>query len=789
MADNKVQFIIEAIDKATKPIKDIEKTISSKFWDIQKWFTWFNKEAIMSSESMNTLKTTWTLVWGALAWLWFYAIKMAWDIEQTNIAFQNLYWGAEKANEILNQISDFAAKTPFEFPELADVTLKLKQIAWVTDQELIPTLTALWDLASSQWKWISQTVEAYNDAIVWEFERLKEFWIRAEQNWDKVKLTFKWQTVEVHKTKEAIWWYLQELWWMEWIVGWMEKQSKTLNWRLSTLKDTFNQILLSVIWVSKSWEIIEWGFFDKVSKWIWELQILIETNKKDIQVFVNIVSTALLWVIKVIWFLVESYYNLWSALWYIVAQTQIFITKIPQYWQELKQTTETKFLEISEIIWKWILDLIQDAKQWWSNLLNMFVEWLSEWIKIVEWKIIEIAQSIKDYLWFGSPTKKWPNSDSDKRMPNLIKMMTDWLSKWYTDIDKASAKLASAIYNQLWTWPWLSSIKDYLNTLQSSIKDTYWSLNDVVDTQKDKLYSLRDWYSELKNKLKEIWSEWVKDLKKIEDQLISQEQKIKNITWEWKLSVAERALELEWQLWDLKKEQSTEENQAKIIALQEELKLAEAYAWNEAIEQQRIENAKNETQVIIDRINQKLSEAEIERQEIQKTLNFKKISIEQEKELIVWLMKEKELIIQSELITYKNLIQSKQDLDNNYFNLFEARIIKQTISVEWLIEKLKKINTLTAWPNEMTTWISWARATWWPVNWWNSYLVWEKWPEIFTPISSWNITPNNKINWWNTININLGWVVIQKEADENRLIEKLKKTLINEVKLYNIWIS
>jgi hypothetical protein len=50
------------------------------------------------------------------------------------------------------------------------------------------------------------------------------------------------------------------------------------------------------------------------------------------------------------------------------------VNKIPQLWEQLKQATETKFLEISEIIGKWILDLIQEAKQWGVNLINMLAD-------------------------------------------------------------------------------------------------------------------------------------------------------------------------------------------------------------------------------------------------------------------------------------------------------------------------------------------------------------------------------------------------------------------------------
>jgi len=111
----------------------------------------------------------------------------------------------------MGQLSEFAKKTPFEFGELTDVALKLKNVAGIGDEELIPMLTSLGDIAASQAKPISQIVEAYNDAITGEFERLKEFGIKARQEGDNVTFTFKGQEQTVKKTSESIGEYLQSI--------------------------------------------------------------------------------------------------------------------------------------------------------------------------------------------------------------------------------------------------------------------------------------------------------------------------------------------------------------------------------------------------------------------------------------------------------------------------------------------------------------------------------------------------------------------------------------------------
>lgn len=83
--------------------------------------------------------------------------------------------------------------------------------------------------------------------------------------------------------------------------------------------------------------------------------------------------------------------------------------------------------------------------------------------------------------------------------------------------------------------------------------------------------------------------------------------------------------------------------------------------------------------------------------------------------------------------------------------------------------------------------VTWARELWWPVSANKTYLVWERWPELFTPATSWRI--NNQTWWYWNITINMWWVVVNNEADENRLIEKMKRVLIRETQLFNNWIA
>ena len=74
-----------------------------------------------------------------------------------------------------------------------------------------------------------------------------------------------------------------------------------------------------------------------------------------------------------------------------------------------------------------------------------------------------------------------------------------------------------------------------------------------------------------------------------------------------------------------------------------------------------------------------------------------------------------------------------------------------------------------------------ARANGWPVRAWTSYLVGERWPELFTASRSGQIVPN----WWWGIDMS-GWTLnVSNEADEDRLVNKIKQVLSRETRDFN----
>lgn len=274
MQDNNIKILIEAVDKATAPIKKMNKSIADSM-------NWIMEKARGAS----------LVVGGLFAGIATYGIDSARQVESVSVAFENLYGDSKKAGDMMKKLTDFSAKTPFEFGEVSSMALKLKNVAGVGDDELIPMLTKLGDIASSQGKTLEMSVEAFNDAITGEFERLKEFGIVAKQNWDKVALTFRGQTVEVAKTKEWISQYLQKIWEMQGIAWGMEKQSATLGGQLSTLKDNIAWVTREFIWMNAEWKVVEWSLYATITKTITSINDFISKNSELVGTIATIVAS------------------------------------------------------------------------------------------------------------------------------------------------------------------------------------------------------------------------------------------------------------------------------------------------------------------------------------------------------------------------------------------------------------------------------------------------------------------------------------------------------------------
>ncbi len=88
-----------------------------------------------------------TATFGAVALAIGESIKKASDFQQTTVAFETMLGSAEKAKNMLQQLTQFAAKTPFQ---LSDVEVGTKRLLayGIESGKVIDTLKVLGDIAA-----------------------------------------------------------------------------------------------------------------------------------------------------------------------------------------------------------------------------------------------------------------------------------------------------------------------------------------------------------------------------------------------------------------------------------------------------------------------------------------------------------------------------------------------------------------------------------------------------------------------------------------------------------------
>lgn len=202
-------------------------------------------------KSMISLQTVMSVFGGlSLAGLFQQFIGLGRRVVDTQATFErfeavltNALGSRSAARQALEQLQQFAATTPFQIDELTDSFVKLVNRGFQPTKD---QLTQIGDLAASQGKSFDQLVEAILDAQTGEFERLKEFGIRAKTVGDQVTLSFKGQSIEVAKTDEAIRNAVLGFGQLQGVAGSMEAVSKTLGGQLSNLADNFTGLLRTI---------------------------------------------------------------------------------------------------------------------------------------------------------------------------------------------------------------------------------------------------------------------------------------------------------------------------------------------------------------------------------------------------------------------------------------------------------------------------------------------------------------------------------------------------------------
>lgn len=201
----------------------------------------FSKFEKISSSALSSLGAAFSV--GAVLSFGKAVIDTTAEFQKMEAVLTNTLGSQSAAKVAMDQIVDFASKTPFQVDELTNAFVKLSSRGF---QPTIQEMTSLGDLAASTGKSFDQLAEATLDAMTGEFERLKEFGIRAKAEGDNVAFTFKGVTTEVEKTDVAIQEYILSLGEAEGVSGSMSAISETVGGKISNLGDNFTQLQLAI---------------------------------------------------------------------------------------------------------------------------------------------------------------------------------------------------------------------------------------------------------------------------------------------------------------------------------------------------------------------------------------------------------------------------------------------------------------------------------------------------------------------------------------------------------------
>ena len=164
------------------------------------------------------------------------------NFDKLNSSLITVTGSAANAAKAFNVLQQFAKETPYGLNQAVEGFTKLVALGLNPSKE---ALISYGNTASAMGKDLNQMIESVADAATGEFERLKEFGIKASQQGDKVSFTFQGVTTTVKKNSEEIQKYLLNIGNTN-FAGAMEVRSKTLDGAISSLEDTIQGFALSV---------------------------------------------------------------------------------------------------------------------------------------------------------------------------------------------------------------------------------------------------------------------------------------------------------------------------------------------------------------------------------------------------------------------------------------------------------------------------------------------------------------------------------------------------------------
>ncbi|EPI9101748.1 hypothetical protein ACTBWA_004359 [Salmonella enterica subsp. enterica serovar Newport] len=164
------------------------------------------------------------------------------QLDKMSASLKTLTGSTQGAKQALSILQDFARDTPYGLEQAVEGFRKLVALGLTPSEE---ALRSYGNTASAMGKDLSQMIEAVADASTFEFERLKEFGIKAKQNQSDIEFTFQGTTTVVKKNAADIEQYLLDIGNVN-FAGAMADQANTLNGAIASAEDSWSQLKMTL---------------------------------------------------------------------------------------------------------------------------------------------------------------------------------------------------------------------------------------------------------------------------------------------------------------------------------------------------------------------------------------------------------------------------------------------------------------------------------------------------------------------------------------------------------------
>lgn len=253
---------------------------------------------------------------------------------------------------------------------------------------------------------------------------------------------------------------LYEAWKNDW-GGIQEKTAAVLTWIQTQIKAAMDYIMPvisgAVKMITDWWSTIGPSFGKAVKNiydfivwlepiWSGAWSVIVTVLKTTFDVVMGIIRGGIEVVTGIISFFIDLFAGNWSKLWGDVERIlrgafdilkSIFsgsIELITGLLNDLWKTIVAIFGGIAKSIADWgvnllktvgtfFTDLGKDALSWGANVIDMFVQGIMGAVHKVTDAVKNVANTVKSFLGFHSPTEQGPASDSDQWMPNMMSML------------------------------------------------------------------------------------------------------------------------------------------------------------------------------------------------------------------------------------------------------------------------------------------------------------------------------------------------------------------------------